>query len=71
MEKLEFDDNLFDDRRAEGKIDAPEIQAAIAQILKAVGEDPERDGLKRTPERVEHICMLNCLLVITPILYRS
>jgi GTP cyclohydrolase I len=52
MEKLEFDDNLFDDRRAEGKIDAPEIQAAIAQILKAVGEDPERDGLKRTPERV-------------------
>jgi GTP cyclohydrolase I len=52
MEHLEFDDNLFDDRLAGGKVDASEIQAAVKRILQAVGENPDRDGLKRTPERV-------------------
>jgi GTP cyclohydrolase I len=28
------------------------IQKAVRQILRAVGEDPEREGLFRTPERV-------------------
>jgi GTP cyclohydrolase I len=28
------------------------IEAAVKQILKAVGEDPERSGLKETPTRV-------------------
>jgi GTP cyclohydrolase I len=52
MEKLEFDDNLFDDRLTDEKIDVVEIQSAISCILQAVGENPGRDGLKRTPERV-------------------
>ena len=52
MENLEFDDNLFDERLSGGKIDSSEIQDAVLRILKAVGENPERDGLKRTPERV-------------------
>ena len=52
MEHLEFDDNLFDERLSGGKIDSSEIQDAVLRILKAVGENPERDGLKRTPERV-------------------
>jgi GTP cyclohydrolase IA len=52
MEHLEFDDNLFDDRLAGAKVDAPGIQEAVLRILQAVGENPERDGLKRTPERV-------------------
>ena len=52
MDHLEFDDNLFDERLAGGKIDASEIQSAVSCILKAVGENPDRDGLKRTPERV-------------------
>ncbi len=30
----------------------PEIEDAIRELLNAVGEDPERDGLERTPERV-------------------
>ncbi len=30
----------------------PEIENAIRDLLSAVGEDPERDGLNRTPERV-------------------
>jgi GTP cyclohydrolase IA len=52
MEHIEFDDNLFDERLTYGKVDAPEIQAAVTHILQAVGENPDRDGLKRTPERV-------------------
>ncbi len=52
MEQLEFDDNLMDERLTQGRVNSPEIQAAVLQILQAVGEDPARDGLKRTPERV-------------------
>ena len=52
MEPLEFDDNLMDERLTHEKMNSPEIQAAVSQILQAVGEDPGRDGLKRTPERV-------------------
>jgi len=33
-------------------IDADKIEKAVKDILVAVGEDTEREGLKRTPERV-------------------
>jgi GTP cyclohydrolase IA len=52
MQHFEFDDNLFDERLSGGKVDATEIQEAVLHILQAVGENPDRDGLKRTPERV-------------------
>ncbi len=32
--------------------DAPRIEAAVREILLAVGEDPDRDGLRDTPARV-------------------
>jgi GTP cyclohydrolase I len=34
------------------EIDLDAIQWAMRQILEAIGEDPEREGLVRTPERV-------------------
>jgi GTP cyclohydrolase I len=34
------------------KIDAERIQRAVKEILLAVGEDPDREGLRQTPERV-------------------
>lgn len=34
------------------EIDYQAIEAAVARILCAVGENPDREGLKRTPERV-------------------
>lgn len=34
------------------KADLSRIQAAVRELLFAVGEDPDRDGLRRTPERV-------------------
>jgi len=36
----------------ENDIDRDYIEGAVAGILKAIGEDPEREGLLRTPERV-------------------
>ncbi|MCI9887138.1 GTP cyclohydrolase I FolE [Micrococcales bacterium 31B] len=33
-------------------VDQPRIEAAVREILLAVGEDPEREGLRDTPARV-------------------
>src|SRR5437868_5964550 len=33
-------------------VDQPRIRAAVREILLAVGEDPDRDGLRETPDRV-------------------
>ena len=33
-------------------VDEPRIAAAVREILHAIGEDPDRDGLVKTPERV-------------------
>ncbi len=33
-------------------VDIERIEAAVAEILEALGEDPQRDGLLRTPARV-------------------
>ncbi len=52
MEEFEFDDNTAGELAAQSKIDKVEIQSAVKKILQAVGENPDRDGLKRTPERI-------------------
>ena len=36
----------------EQPIDQPRIARAVREILAAVGEDPDRDGLRETPDRV-------------------
>jgi GTP cyclohydrolase I len=36
----------------EGDFDLPRIEHAVREILLAVGEDPDRDGLRETPSRV-------------------
>jgi GTP cyclohydrolase IA len=46
----EFDE-LMAATDADG-FDLPRIERAVREILLAVGEDPEREGLLRTPERV-------------------
>ena len=37
-------------------IDRPRIEAAIRELLAAIGEDPEREGLIDTPDRVARAC---------------
>lgn len=40
------------DIKIEEKIDKPRIEAAVKEILSAIGEDVDREGLKETPARV-------------------
>lgn len=35
-----------------GDYDAPRVERAVRELLVAVGEDPDRDGLRGTPERM-------------------
>jgi GTP cyclohydrolase I len=36
-------------------VDVPRIERAVAELLAAIGEDPDRDGLVKTPSRVAHM----------------
>jgi GTP cyclohydrolase I len=38
--------------RTEHGIDGDRIEAAMREVLEAIGEDPDRDGLQQTPARV-------------------
>ncbi|NBV66708.1 MAG: GTP cyclohydrolase I FolE, partial [Actinobacteria bacterium] len=40
------------DGRAKQPYDAARAEAAVRELLLALGEDPERDGLRDTPARV-------------------
>jgi len=33
-------------------VDMPKIEAAVLSIIKAIGEDPQREGLRDTPQRI-------------------
>lgn len=37
-------------------MDKPRIEAAIRELLIAIGEDPDREGLQGTPDRVARAC---------------
>ncbi len=37
-------------------VDQPRIEAAVREFLSAIGEDPEREGLVDTPNRVARAC---------------
>jgi GTP cyclohydrolase IA len=40
------------DKPLEWQVDLPRIEEAVREILSAVGEDPNREGLRETPRRV-------------------
>jgi GTP cyclohydrolase I len=46
------DDDAAESELATGPVDQPRIEAAVREILAAIGEDPTRDGLLNTPGRV-------------------
>lgn len=50
----EFDDDALDAALSgvHSPVDQPRIQRAVREILAAIGEDPDREGLLATPERV-------------------
>jgi GTP cyclohydrolase IA len=46
------DDGGARDSSKKGEVDIPRLERAVREILLAVGEDPEREGLLKTPNRV-------------------
>lgn len=49
---MEFDDDIDEKEYLSESIDVDAIRKVTLDLLKAVGEDPEREGLKNTPDRV-------------------
>ncbi len=45
-------DEVAADRAGSFQVDLPRIERAVREILAAVGEDPDREGLRETPARV-------------------
>jgi len=48
----EFNDNQSNQESPVSDMDASAIEAATLTLLRAIGENPEREGLKNTPKRV-------------------
>src|SRR6266699_2470755 len=46
------DDDALPSHMPPAKVDIPRIERAVREILLAVGEDPDREGLLKTPNRV-------------------
>lgn len=49
---MEFDDDIDDMQYLSDAIDIDTVRRLTYDLLQAVGEDPEREGLKNTPDRV-------------------
>ena len=49
---MEFDDDIDEMESHSTNVDVDATKDIILELLKAVGEDPEREGLKNTPIRV-------------------
>lgn len=49
---MEFDDDSDEQLPNPAQIDIESTKILIAELLKAVGEDPQREGLRNTPDRV-------------------
>ncbi len=52
MENFDFDDEISETRLADSGVDLSASEAAVLELLRAIGERPEREGLKNTPKRV-------------------
>ncbi|MCJ7585200.1 MAG: GTP cyclohydrolase I FolE [Anaerolineales bacterium] len=52
MDHIDFDDNITEETLRSSKVDSQAVQDAVLQLLTAIGENPQRAGLKRTPQRV-------------------
>ena len=49
-------DERIEDNQRYGTIDKPRVEAAVREFLFAIGEDPNREGLADTPDRIARAC---------------
>jgi len=52
MDGLDFDDDMPEEGMADSTVDLLAAESAILNLITALGENPEREGLKNTPKRV-------------------
>lgn len=52
MEAIDFDDGLSEEQVLASGIDTPAVEEAVESMLRALGENPDREGLRNTPKRV-------------------
>jgi GTP cyclohydrolase I len=45
-------EHILDQHRAGSAIDLARLEAAIREVIEALGEDPQREGLRDTPTRI-------------------
>lgn len=55
MKTLDFDDEAVEQEGTSSTFDVDAIRDSAKNILLAVGEDPEREGLRRTPVRIANM----------------
>jgi GTP cyclohydrolase IA len=55
MKDPDYDDELNHPEPIKSPIDTAAIESAVLGMLRAFGEDPEREGLKNTPKRVANM----------------
>lgn len=48
----DYDNDFAIPEESRKNMDLPKIEHAVREILEAIGEDPEREGLQETPKRV-------------------
>ncbi|MCQ2502864.1 MAG: GTP cyclohydrolase I FolE [Saccharofermentans sp.] len=48
----DYDNDFAIPEESRKNMDLPKIEKAVREILEAIGEDPEREGLQETPKRV-------------------
>ncbi len=46
----------MNERLAYGPLDKDRVEAAVRELLLAIGEDPDREGLLGTPDRIARAC---------------
>lgn len=49
-------DERIENNQRYGAIDKPRVEAAVREFLFAIGEDPDREGLLDTPDRIARAC---------------
>ena len=52
MKEFDNDDDVNEQEFPNNNIDMDAIESAVTSMLRAFGEDPDREGLKNTPKRV-------------------
>lgn len=55
MNGFDFDDDITSDGLANTNIDVQAAEDAVLSLINALGENPEREGLKNTPKRVSRM----------------